>query len=70
MTPITLNIEGMRCNHCVQAARSALSAVPGVSGVQVTLEPAQAIVSGTAPVEALIAALADEGYTARVDELA
>jgi copper chaperone len=64
-----LKIEGMTCNHCVMAVRQALEAVPGVRGrVEVSLDPGAATVDGDAPVEALLAAVADEGYVATVAE--
>ena len=33
-----LKIEGMMCNHCVMHVQKALSAVPGVAEVTVSLE--------------------------------
>ena len=64
-----LKIEGMTCNHCVMAVKQALEAVPGVTGgVEVTLKPGAAKVEGSASTAALIAAVADEGYTATVAE--
>ena len=55
-------IEGMMCQHCVKSAAKALEAVEGVTGVTVSLEEKQAVVEGTAPDEALRAAIADAGY--------
>jgi len=60
-----LDVTGMTCDHCVRAVRQALAAVPGVSRVvQVDRERGAAIVEGDAAVEALIAAVVDEGYQA------
>lgn len=64
MNDTTLKITGMTCGHCVRAATQALEGVPGVTRVEVTLEPGQAVVHGDAPLEILIAAIAEEGYTA------
>ncbi len=62
-----LKIEGMTCNHCVMAVKQALEAIPGVSGrVEVTLKPGAAVVEGDASPEALVAAVAEEGYLATV----
>jgi len=62
---VKLKIEGMTCGHCVMHVQKALASVPGVEGkVEVTLTPGQAQVGGTPSPEALIAAVADEGYTA------
>jgi len=64
---LKLRIEGMTCGHCVMHVKQALSAVPGVVGpVEVTLEPGQAIIGGSPEVKALLAAVAEEGYTATV----
>lgn len=64
MTTITLQITGMSCGHCVNAATEALRAVPGVTDARVTLSPGAAVVTGTATAESLIAALAEENYSA------
>lgn len=31
MKPLTLQIEGMSCGHCLQAVRAALDGLPGVA---------------------------------------
>jgi copper chaperone len=64
---IELNVTGMTCQHCVRAASNALARVPGVTRVvEVSLQPGRAVVEGTASVEALVAALRQEGYGAEV----
>ncbi|MDR2878024.1 MAG: cation transporter [Chromatiales bacterium] len=63
---IELKIEGMTCNHCAAAVSKALAAVPGVSQVvEVDAKRGSAKVEGTANAQALIAAVEDEGYSAR-----
>ncbi len=57
-----VEIEGMMCQHCVAHVTKALSAVPGVESVEVSLEEKQAAVTGTASQEALTAAVVDAGY--------
>ncbi|MES1934783.1 CopZ family metallochaperone [Salinisphaera hydrothermalis] len=62
-----LKIEGMSCQHCVKAVDTALSDVPGVDRVvAVRLDEGEAEVEGTADTKALIAAVEEEGYEARV----
>ncbi len=62
-----LKIEGMTCHHCVKAVTEALGQVPGVDKViAVSLEQGQAEVSGNADKAALIEAVAEAGYEARV----
>jgi copper chaperone len=64
---IKLKIEGMTCGHCVMAVNEALAAVPGVTGpVAVSLDPGEARVEGTPDPQALLAAVAEEGFTAVV----
>ena len=62
-----LKIDGMSCQHCVKAVDTALSDVPGVDRVvAVRLDEGEAEVEGTADTNALIAAVEEEGYDARV----
>lgn len=64
---IKLNIEGMTCNHCVKAVTQALSQVPGVTRVvNVDLGRHEAIIEGAPDPQALVAAVTEEGYQARV----
>jgi copper chaperone CopZ len=60
----TLKITGMTCGHCVMSAKKALAAVPGVRSAQVDLASGLAQVEGEAPLEALVAAVEGEGYSA------
>lgn len=64
MQTTELQITGMTCRHCVMAVTRALEDVPGVTGVEVSLEPGHAIVSGPAAPELLIRAVEQEGYHA------
>ncbi|WGE50893.1 cation transporter [Actinobacillus equuli subsp. haemolyticus] len=63
---ITLKLDGLHCGNCVKSVEKALNAVEGVTKATVTLEPQQAIVEGSANVEALIAAVDDIGFEAEV----
>ena len=65
MDKMTLNVEGMSCDHCVKAVNNALSAITGVSHIAVSLkdktvsfnfDPAQA------SLQAIKAAITDAGY--------
>lgn len=62
-----LEISGMSCQNCVRHATEALMAVPGVTKATVTLEPPHGEVEheAAASVDALIAALDEEGYSAK-----
>jgi copper chaperone len=59
-----LDIEGMTCSHCSAAVQRALEAVPGVEVATVDLDAGTASVEGDAPLDALLKAVADEGYRA------
>lgn len=60
----TLKISGMTCNHCKMHVEKALSGVNGVEHVSVDLEKGEAVVTGSANVEDLKKAVAEEGYSA------
>lgn len=62
---VELVVRNMTCGHCVNAVKKALSAVPGVSAAEVTLDPPRATVAfdpDVATVDALSEATAAEGY--------
>lgn len=61
-----LKIDGMTCGHCVAAVKKALEAVPGVEAARVDLNEGRAEVTGAADTEALVAAVEEEGYDARL----
>jgi copper ion binding protein len=65
MKRISLDVQGMTCNHCVHHVTEALKDVPGVQSVAVSLEKKQAVLEvGDAFSEtAAASAIADAGYT-------
>lgn len=64
---IEIKIEGMTCAHCVAAVKKALENVPGVTKViDVDLGRGAARVAGNPATDSLVAAVEEEGYTARV----
>lgn len=65
---ITLSVSGMTCGHCVRSVSQALEAVRGVERVSVSLETGRAQIDGQATPTALIRAIEEEGYQARVAE--
>ena len=58
-----IQIKGMMCQHCVAHVTKALTAVPGVDTVEVSLEEGRALVTGAPDPKALKAAVEDAGYT-------
>ena len=69
----TLEIPGMSCEGCARQVTTALSALEGVLHARVDLQKDQAIVehlSVYSDAPALVTAVRDAGYTARVAETA
>ncbi|UMY55262.1 MULTISPECIES: copper ion binding protein [Paenibacillus] len=63
MAQVTLNVEGMSCNHCVKAVEGALEKVGATA--KVSLETKQVNVEydeSKLNVEALKTAIEDQGY--------
>lgn len=62
---LTITVEGMHCGGCEQTVEDALRGVEGVTDAAADREAEEAAVSGTADVEALVAAVEQAGYTAQ-----
>jgi copper chaperone len=63
MSTTTYQVTGMTCGHCVQAVTSEVSAIDGVTDVQVDLESGRVDVTGDGVTEAAVRAAVDEaGY--------
>lgn len=65
MTQTVLNVEGMSCSHCVNAVTKAVTALEGVSGVNVDLEEKKVTVDYEADrvsLESIKDAIEEEGY--------
>ncbi|MFW5654913.1 MAG: heavy metal translocating P-type ATPase, partial [Roseicyclus sp.] len=62
---VDLAVEGMTCAGCVGGVERALLSVPGVASAHVNLATGTAVVTGTAAVDDLVAAVASKGKTAR-----
>ena len=63
-----LNVEGMSCNHCTASVKKALEGLDGVKEADVSLEEKNAKVGLDKDVadEALVKAVEDAGYTAKI----
>ena len=62
MQETIIKIEGMSCGHCKAAVEKALKDVGGVETAVVDLEKKQAVVTGSAAMEAMREAVEDAGY--------
>ncbi len=63
-----LSVQGMTCGHCERAVKEALESVEGAQNVDVNLGEGYATVEGSANVDALVAAVEEEGYNAAVSQ--
>ena len=65
----TLHVLGMTCSSCVRHVRGALQELEGIGAVAVDLDRGEVVVArdpARASESALVAALAEAGYAARV----
>ena len=62
---MTLDVEGMSCQHCVANVKKAVEAVAGVNSVEVDLEAGKVTVDGSADAEAVKAAITGAGYSVK-----
>lgn len=63
MSTTTYQVTGMTCGHCVQAVTSEVSAIDGVTDVQVDLESGRVDVTGDGVTDEAVRAAVDEaGY--------
>ncbi|MEA4943399.1 MAG: heavy-metal-associated domain-containing protein [Propionicimonas sp.] len=47
----TYTVSGMTCNHCAHAIKEEVGAVPGVTGVELTLEDGALKVESQTPID-------------------
>jgi copper chaperone len=64
----TLAVEGMSCQHCVDAVESEVGRVPAVRGVEVDLATGRVTVTSDEPVDPALleAAVREAGYEVAV----
>ena len=63
-TTTRYTVSGMTCAHCVSAVSSEITALPGVTGVEVELASGRLTITSDAPVDddAVRAAVDEAGY--------
>lgn len=65
---VTLSIEGMMCEHCVRAVKTAIERIEGTSEAEVSLENNQAsFLLGEASLDEVKLAIEEEGYTVKTE---
>lgn len=64
MSTTTYTVTGMTCDHCVQAVRSEISKIDGVTGVEVDLDSGNVAISAEGMLDdtAVRAAVDEAGY--------
>jgi len=65
MKKVILTVKGMTCMGCVRSVKNVLEPIPGIAGVDVTLENGQVAIaydSAKARVDQLREAIQDAGY--------
>ncbi|PRX98058.1 heavy-metal-associated domain-containing protein [Allonocardiopsis opalescens] len=69
MAVAVYTVEGMTCGHCVSAVSEEVGQVPGVTGVEVSLESGAVTVTSEAPVDGALvrAAVEEAGYTMKAE---
>ncbi len=66
MKNITIEIKGMSCMHCVSRVRKAIEAFEGICDLDVKVGEARFGADENVDVSKIVAAIEDEGYTARI----
>ena len=69
MSAVELLVEGMTCGNCVKHVEEALRPLSGVQHVEVDLAGGRVRVAGNVDSAALVDALGEAGYPARLAEL-
>lgn len=59
---MVIEVRGMSCAHCVSAITSAVTGLPGVSGVEVDLAASVVRIDGSPNRDEVTAAIEDAGY--------
>ncbi|MTI95042.1 MAG: heavy-metal-associated domain-containing protein [Firmicutes bacterium] len=67
MKEITLNIEGMSCNHCKQALETAIGQLDGVESVEIdlTANTAQIRIDDDSRIEEIKQTVTEAGYSVK-----
>ncbi len=68
MTKSVINVQGMSCEHCVKSVESAVTALPGIGNVDVSLKKHTATVKfdeSKIALEGIKEAIQEAGYDAK-----
>jgi len=68
MEKVVLKVDGMSCGHCAKTVTNAVAGIDGTANVSVDLEAGTVSFdfdSGKAALDAVAAAITEEGYTVK-----
>ena len=63
--PITLQVEGMSCGHCVRAVTKAITALDQTAKVEVDLAAKRVVTQTSLPRADVVRAVEEEGFAVR-----
>jgi copper chaperone CopZ len=59
----TLQVQGMKCQHCAGATKKALESIDGITNAEVDLDKGEVSFDGSADMETIKAAVKKAGFT-------
>lgn len=62
MTTITLQLDGLHCQHCVKSVENALKTLPTVANVQIDLSTQLAVIESQESMQTLIETIENIGF--------
>ncbi len=63
--PVTLQVEGMSCGHCIRAVTKAITALDQAAKVEVDLAAKRVVAQTSLPRADLVRAMEEEGFAVR-----
>jgi copper chaperone len=63
--PITLQVEGMSCGHCIRAVTKAITALDQEAKVDVDLAAKRVVAQTSLPRAAVVRAVEEEGFAVK-----
>ncbi len=63
--PVTLQVEGMSCGHCIRAVTKAITALDQAAKVEVDLATKRVVAQTSLPRADVVRAMEEEGFAVR-----
>ncbi|MCA3364554.1 MAG: heavy-metal-associated domain-containing protein [Roseomonas sp.] len=64
--PVTLQVEGMSCGHCIRAVTNAITALDQAAKVDVDLAAKRVVAQTSLPRAEVVRAVEEEGFSVRL----